>query len=382
MFKASTLMICAAAFTCANSASAAVLGIHSISDPNVPEGYVANEIFWDGGGVEDWSGNALRIDLSVGSFYQHPYGGNDTVPQVVIDLFPEVEFDTHVGIQGDSTVYIPGGAGDLGGGPLSMDAPQLSVTWGNTNHTNTGNIRIGMITMSDDATGTGSLMAPGGTTLTFSITNGAIADTFANVSGWIVDPPEYREPGPFPVLPGPPAPSEVGISTNVVSSPDVPEGYVANEVIWNGHNREAWHSSTVRVDLTSGDVYNHEFGFDTPPNSLLIDNFPGLEFDTYLGVINDSNSAIADSEYLNGGSISLEAPHVSAGWFTSGNEYDGTVRIGMLTFSEDANGVIAFDYQGTSWSTTIVNGVIVMPEPAALALFGLTGPALLLNRRR
>ena len=380
MSKASTLMICAAALSCANSANAAVFGIQSIIDPNVPEGYVANELIWDGGETEDWSGNALRIDLSAGSFYHHLYGGNGTVPQAVIDLFPEVEFDTHVGIQGDSTVYIPGGAGDLGAGPLSMTAPQLSVTWGNINHDNTGYLRIGMITMSNDAVGTGSLLAPGGTMISFSINGGVATDTYANVSGGAAEPPDSREPGRFPDLPGPPVPSEIGITTRVVVSPDVPNGYVANEVIWNGRNHDAWNSSTVRVDLTSGDVYNHPFGFDTPPTSALIGNYPELEFDTYLGIIDDSNGAVVNSYELNGGSLSLEAPHVSAGWFTSGNEFEGIVRIGMLTFSEDANGVIAFDYPGASWSATIVNGVVI-PEPTIPTLLALASPALLIKRR-
>ncbi len=375
------LVTVAAVFTVATNANAAVFGLHGITDPNVPTGYVANEIIWDGGGTVDWPSAALRIDLSVGSFYQDPYGSDGPNIQPVIDLFPTVEFDTHVGITGDATAAIIGGAGDVGGGSFSMNAPQLSVSWFNYDYTNTGLTRIGMITLSDDAVGTGRMYSRG-VYMDFTISNGQILDAFASVSASPTVLPDYVKPGPFPQLPEPPAKDEIGVTTRIVSSEHVPDGHVANEIIWNGNGIQDWSSTTMRVDLTSGDFFNHSFGFDSAPRSFLFESYPDLEFDTYVGVIDDSTGGIeANANELGGGSFSFETPHISVGWINTDSSDKGIVRIGMLTLSEDANGKIALSSAGRSWSVDIVNGVVLAPEPASLALITLAGPALLFKRR-
>ncbi len=371
----------AAVFTVAANANAAVFGLHGITDPTVPTGYVANEVIWNGAENEPWPSMALRIDLSAGSFYQHPYGADGSSPQFVIDLFPTLEFDTYVGIIGDGTGGIAGGAGDIGGGPFSMDAPQLSVSWFNTSNTDTGYLRVGMMTLSDDAVGTGILYSYG-VEMPFTITNGSIADTFENVAIDPFDPPELNPPGPFPVLPGPLDANEVGIFTRLVASPDVPDGYVANEVIWNGQGNEDWFSADMRVDLASGEVFNHPLGSDTAPNELLIDSYPELAFDTYVGIVGDTgeNGATGGADELNAESFSMADDHVSVHWYNKDPNNTGIERIGMLTLSEDANGMIAFKSGNTQWSATIVNGVVI-PEPTIPALLALTSPALLLKRR-
>lgn len=385
--------------TTAVHADTAVFGIQGVTDPNVPAGYVANEIFWDGGGTVDWSCAALRIDLAAGSFYQNPYGGNTPVPSQYIDLYPSLEFDTAVGIIGDNTSFIVGAAGELGAPDFSMDGPQISVTWGNTSHENTGFTRIGTLTLSNDATGTGALLFSPWHWVFFSITNGQIPDVITAIQVDPTTPPAYVAPDPFPQLPGPPPAELPGIKVDTVSSSDVPDGYVANELLWYGAGHEDWKSTAMRVDLTSGDVYQHPLGFDTAPNPLLIDSDPGLAFDTYLGIVGDRGGGIAggasSAGKLDAGSFSLDGPMVSASWANIDPTNTGTERIGMLTFSEDANGVIAFYIpdSGAKWSTTIVNGVIQAPgapgasapappspEPATFALIALATPALLRRR--
>ncbi len=135
------------------------LSINPVNDPNVPEGCVACEIIWEGGA--DWTSAALVIDLTSGSVYQNVYGGDAAPNPALFAVFPELEFDTYVGIIGDGTAGIAGGAGDLGGGPLSLNAPQISVSWFNTATDDTGPVRIAMITLTDDARGTWSMLSGG-----------------------------------------------------------------------------------------------------------------------------------------------------------------------------------------------------------------------------
>ncbi len=126
------------------------------ADNTIPN-TVANAFYVDGQG-DDWTGAVLRIDLTSGSVYQNASGGNAAPSSAFIGFVPELKFDTYVGIIDDPSAGIAGGAGDLGGGPLSLDAPQISVTWFNTNTTDTGQVQAGNITLSHDATGTISLI--------------------------------------------------------------------------------------------------------------------------------------------------------------------------------------------------------------------------------
>ncbi len=334
-------------------------------------------------------GTALRIDLSAGSFYQDPFGTNGPSPQAFIGLIPTLAFDTYVGIIGDSTGFIAGGAGDLGGGPLSMDAPQMSVAWANNTKTDTGYHRNGMLTLSDDAVGTGQMYTRG-TTLSFNINNGQIPDVFASLEADPVDPPTNVDPGPFPDLSGPPIEVPYGVTAQPVDSALVPAGYVANELVWVNSGPNDYISVGMRADLTSGDVYQHPFGFDGAPNPTLFASYPELEFDSYVGLMNSGRGGLrGGASEFNAPTFSLEEPIISAEWFDSVESGSSSARIGMLTLSEDANGVIAFRSAGVQWSTTVVNGVIIapsapgdpyIPEPATLSLLALAGP-LVLRRR-
>ena len=140
----------------AGSASAAT-SHWEIDTDNIVPNTIAYALFADGEG-DDWTGAVLRGDLTSGTAYQNVSGGDSAPSSAFIGFVPELEFDTYVGIIDDSTAGIAGGAGDLGGGPLSLDEPQISVTWFNTRTNDTGPIQIGNITLSDDAAGTWELI--------------------------------------------------------------------------------------------------------------------------------------------------------------------------------------------------------------------------------
>jgi len=395
MLRFNGFLVSAVLVSVAGPAQAAQYGIHGISDPAVPAGFVANELFWDGGGTLDWTSTGLRIDLSVGSFYQDLQGTDRPLPPAIFDIVPSLEFDTYFGIPGDGTGGIPGGAGDLGGGPFSTNAPQLSVSWFNTDQQNTDFHRTGMVTISDDAVGTGSIWV-NGQVHEFSVIDGAIPDfsyAVSGTSGGI----QTLVPGPWPVLPSqPPANNAVGITTRTVSSPDVPAGHVAHQIIWNGNGTDDWRAAALRVDLTSGTVFQHALGSDLAPDPAFVGAYPDLAFDTHLGIIGDETNSISGgaltgingAEVLGGnGVFSLTEPYLSASWYNDDDKVDtGLVQIGMLTLSDDANGKIALHAHGQAWGTNVVNGEVwiaevvngqIVPEPVSLALFALVGPTLL-----
>tara|TARA_R110002111_G_scaffold95747_1_gene147880 strand:+ start:266 stop:856 length:591 start_codon:yes stop_codon:yes gene_type:complete len=149
------LPVIAAGFV-ASSASAAT-SAWSVNGSNIVPNTVANSLNVDGEG-DDWTGAVLRVDLTSGSFYQNGSGGNAAPSSAFIGFVPELEFDTYVGIIDDSSAGIAGGAGDLGGGALSLDAPQFSATWFNTATDNTGAALVANLTLTPDAAGTWELI--------------------------------------------------------------------------------------------------------------------------------------------------------------------------------------------------------------------------------
>jgi PEP-CTERM motif len=164
--------------------------------PNTIAGVVSNSILADGAG-DDWATAVLRVDLSQGSVYNDPGFDSNAQQSVLWGLVPAVEFDTWVGIPGDSTGGIAGGAGDLGGGPLTMQGSQVSVTWFNTATTDTGPIRIANISLTDDAMGTWSYI---------SGFNGNAGATFLQGSGVIIN-------GGLSVIPEPASMALLGVAS-------------------------------------------------------------------------------------------------------------------------------------------------------------------------
>jgi hypothetical protein len=126
--------------------------------------------------VSDWTASALLLELSAGSIYQPPLGGDRPMPSDFFSFAPELEFDTYVGVPGSS---IAGGAGDIqGGGAFEFSTERLSATFFNTAKTDIGRFSIGRVTLSDDAVGSWSLLSTTADkhqfTLAGSIAGGAI----------------------------------------------------------------------------------------------------------------------------------------------------------------------------------------------------------------
>ncbi|MEZ6193804.1 MAG: hypothetical protein R3C45_21380 [Phycisphaerales bacterium] len=110
--------------------------------------------------------------------------------------FETLEWDTWFGVPGDGTNGIAGGAGDLGGGPLAAAGSTISVTWFNTTTTDTGLLRVGNVTLSDDAQGTWQMI------LSFAdgtlIQQSGVLEGGGAILGEL--PPPWPEPGTLATL--------------------------------------------------------------------------------------------------------------------------------------------------------------------------------------
>ncbi len=134
------------------------------TQPAILPGYTAYGIYWDGGGSEDWTSADLIADLTQGTFYQTPGAGADGPPtEFVIRLVPVVEFDTYVGIIEGEGNAIAGNAGNLAVWEPMFSDQRINVSWYNNGTTDTGYVKIGNFTVTNDAIGTWLILSSGET---------------------------------------------------------------------------------------------------------------------------------------------------------------------------------------------------------------------------
>lgn len=159
MFK--RFLLIASIWVCfVSSALAVPTGSIFVNPDNTIPGVVANTIQADGQGV-DWLSASIKIDLFGGSVYNDPFFDSNLVQQNLWVFVPEVEFDTWFGIPGDVTNAIPGGGGDVGGGPLNAGGTgndAVSVSWFTSSVGFSGSERIANISLTDDAFGSWDLL--------------------------------------------------------------------------------------------------------------------------------------------------------------------------------------------------------------------------------
>jgi hypothetical protein len=134
----------------------------AINPANTIPNVVANSIFADGGGI-DVTAAALFVQLDQGTVYNAPQFDQDFQQQAFWGLVPELEFDSWLGIPGENTGGIAGGAGDLGEAALpfvgltGQGQQTVGTTWFNISTSDSGPNRIANISLTDDAAGTWSL---------------------------------------------------------------------------------------------------------------------------------------------------------------------------------------------------------------------------------
>lgn len=145
----------ARAFVGALVGFAATQSVHAfeVNPDNTIPNTVANSLVVSADGA-DWNSAVLLVELVSGSIYNAPEFNSIQPQQNLWTFVPELEFDSWVGIPGDGSGAVLGGAGDLGDvGPAVIANQKASVTWFNTDITNTSPVRIGNMTLTDSAFG-------------------------------------------------------------------------------------------------------------------------------------------------------------------------------------------------------------------------------------
>ncbi len=138
----------------------------AVNPSNTIPNVVANSIFADGDG-SDWTGAALFIELDQGGVYNATQFDLSTAPtSTILNLVPDLAFDSWVGITNDGSNIIAGTAGDFGPSallqPIGVEGQghqAVSLAWSNVSFDNLGTNRIGNISLTDDATGQWAIAA-------------------------------------------------------------------------------------------------------------------------------------------------------------------------------------------------------------------------------
>jgi len=132
------------------AAAGSPLWAFEVNPANTIPNTVANSLIVNGDGG-DWNTAELLMQLTAGSIYNDPDFDSLQQQAQFWDVFPQLEFDSWVGLPGDNTGSVFGGAGDLGDpGPAVIADQKASVTWFNTDLTNTTQIRIANMTLSNN----------------------------------------------------------------------------------------------------------------------------------------------------------------------------------------------------------------------------------------
>jgi PEP-CTERM motif len=156
------------------------------------------------------------------------------------------------------------------------------------------------------------------------------------------------------------------------------------------------------LTLTAGSIYQDSFGSNVVPSSSFFALAPSLQFDTFVtfgagGTPGSSGTVQQSTDILTPGGTGADIPGGGAGvtfnnqkldivWAPGGGiNYPGNDNFmtARISLSKDAQGTFKYfgststDTSSATWGRTpaaglpIVNGVIAIPEPATLSLFGL-----------
>lgn len=166
---------------------------------------------------------------------------------------------------------------------------------------------------------------------------------------------------------------------------------VSNALMYEDPNTMA--DAALRIDLTSGETFEGHDGYTSIDGGMLyimtdIDMRygPMFTYDTYIGLFGGTASPHGGAVELGGGPLSLSAPNISIEWDEGVMVYGGGGQIGNISLTPDSMGTwsfIAYNDQGQRFEASgdVVNGYMLVPEPASLAVLGF-GVPLLLRRVR
>lgn len=177
--------------------------------------------------------------------------------------------------------------------------------------------------------------------------------------------------------------------------PAVVPGYVTNDILIS-FTSQLTGIQMLAQGLNAGDVYQSEYGNDTPVDSAFYGFIPAIEFDSFVG-IGGSSAQTTEPILVVGGAVNIGGEAAKT-FTTDGIDITWAPAAGVvvanqsdyfvarITLADTANGTLRLlgadtdggPYRTETWQ--IVDGHIV-PEPATLGLLGLGGVAMLRRRR-
>jgi len=149
--------------------------------------------------------------------------------------------------------------------------------------------------------------------------------------------------------------------------------YLTNDMIFI--TSSDWLSAQLLITLSSGSIYQHSFGGNTPPNPALVAAFPDLAFDTFVagGSLDITPMIVGGAVDLGGGAAAVcNESVVNLTWATTNTNDIGNLLLGRITLSRDAQGTWAARVSNVGdgagfYSGPIVGGAMV-PEPATASM--------------
>ncbi len=162
--------------------------------------------------------------------------------------------------------------------------------------------------------------------------------------------------------------AEVTIDFAVVDTSAVPQmaGYVSQDI--HVLSTQDWTTASMSVSLTSGSIYQDTspYAGDTAPPSIMIQYFPLLAYDTYVGIIDDTTMLLPGAIDIGGAehaTYRFDTEAIDITWHNETPTDYGELETGRLTLSDDAQGTMGFSVSEGGkfvvvFNFNIVNGVV------------------------
>jgi hypothetical protein len=136
-------------------------------------------------------------------------------------------------------------------------------------------------------------------------------------------------------------------------------GYVTQDLLFEAV--QDWLSAELRLELTSGRLYQDRYGSDLTPSEALIDAHPTVEYDTYLSANGRENATLTIGGAVDlGGSagLTMNETSIDAAWFGTSDTDIGDVLLSRVTISDDAVGIWSLLVSDVGGGSYLVSGTI------------------------